>query len=380
MLRSLPATLTVCIGASVLSAPALAQGTPCQSSAGDMFRSCGFEVQQELRVTLANCRQFEEDSERTACNRAARRDRREAAGVCRDQRAAREDACALLGEVRYADPLLDAGIGFVDPDLVGDGAAINPFLSLEAGHTFVLRAGADLVGGAVDELVVVHVTDQVREIEEVSCRVVVDAVVGLGEDEEDGTIDYAEIEVTDDWFAQDEDGNVYYCGEIARNFEDGVLRDLDGSFEAGFEFARAGLQLAADPGNAPQVHRQEYSLGEAEDIIQYVDAAATPSAEEGGENAAFPCAGGCLKTFDFAPLGPEATEFKYYLPGTGFVLAVSMEDGELTGEREELVCVGDSLEVLASAACAAAIEDPQELLDDLCELHPAAFCTDDEND
>lgn len=380
MLRSLPARLVVCIGASVAVTPALAQGTPCASSAGDMFRSCGFEVQEELRATLANCRQFEERSERTACNRQARSDRRDAAGVCRDQRDAREDACDLLGEVRYADPLLDAGIGFVDPDLIGAGEPVNPYLSLEAGHTFVLRAGEDLAGGEIDELVVVHVTDEVREIQEVSCRVVVDVVVEIGEDEEDGGIDYTEVEVTDDWFAQDEDGNAYYCGEIARNFEDGVLRDLDGSFESGIEFAKAGLQVAADPGNAPPVHRQEYSLGEAEDIIEYVDDAATPTAEEGGENAAFPCMGGCLKTFDFAPIEPDATEFKYYLPGTGFVLAVSMEDGEPTGEREELVCIGDSLEVLFSAECSAAIEDPDELLDDLCEFSPDAFCEDDEDD
>ena len=95
------------------------------------------------------------------------------------------------------------------------------------------------------------------------------------------------------------------------------------------------------------------------------------------ENGAFPCqpAGGCLKTFEFAPLDPEASEFKYYLPGVGFVLAEAMEDGVLTEEREELVCVGESLDILDDEACA--IEDPEELLETLCELSPAAFCEDD---
>ena len=54
------------------------------------------------------------------------------------------------------------------------------------------------------------------------------------------------IEV-DDWFAQDAQTNVYYCGELARNFEDGVLRDLDGSFEAGLDYAQGGALTLAFP-------------------------------------------------------------------------------------------------------------------------------------
>ena len=99
-----------------------------------------------------------------------------------------------------------------------------------------------------------------------------------------------------------------------------------------------------------------------------------PSEHEGGENELFPCApGGCLKTFDFAPIEPESTEFKYYRPGTGFVLAVAMEDGEVTGEREELVCVGDGLEVLTDDPDCG-IADPEALLDTLCALSPDVFC------
>ena len=88
----------------------------------------------------------------------------------------------------------------------------------------------------------------------------------------------------------------------------------------------------------------------------------------------FPCApDGCLKTFDFAPIDPESTEFKYYIPGVGFILAVAMEDGELTGEREELVCVGDSLDVLTdNPDCG--IAEPETMLEELCKLAPTVFC------
>ena len=58
-----------------------------------------------------------------------------------------------------------------------------------------------------------------------------------------------------------------------------------------------------------------------------------------------------MKTFDFAPIDPESTDCKYYLPGTGLVLAVGMEDRELSGEREDLVCVGDSLDILDDPSC-----------------------------
>ena len=81
---------------------------------------------------------------------------------------------------------------------------------------------------------------------------------------------------------------------------------------------------------------------------------------------------GCVQTYDFAPIEPESTEFKYYIAGLGFVLAEAMEDGEFTGEREELMCVGDSLDVLNDCG----IEDPEILLEELCKLSPETFCLD----
>jgi hypothetical protein len=233
-----------------------------------------------------------------------------------------------------------------------------------AGHTYLLRAGEE-----GEETVVVHVTGETREILGVACRVVLDVVVEV--EDGGGAVEYQSVEVTDDWFAQDETGNVYYCGEISRNFEDGILRDIEGSFEAGRDFAKAGELIRAFPA-ADDAHRQEYAIGEAEDIVRYLAATTEPGHDEGGDNEAFPCSPNmCLKTFDFSPLEPESTEFKYYLPGTGFVLAVDMEDGEITGEREELVCVGDSLDVLDDPACG--IEDPAALREELC-AQSAAFC------
>lgn len=341
----------------------------CEVTAKIMHKACRNDVRDDYLTTAANCINISSRPGRRACFREAWAVRAEEKSFCREVKEAREEACEILGEDRYdPDPLLDPGIEFIHPDQVPDTYAPNPFVSVVAGHTYVLKAGEE-----GEETVVVHVTDDTREILGVECRVVVDIVIEES-DEGGGVYEYEAVEVTDDWFAQDSLSNVYYCGEIARNYEDGVLRDLDGSFEAGLDFAKSGVLVQnAFPGLGV-AHRQEFALGEAEDIIQYLDDAAVPSEEEGGENELFPCApGGCLKTFDFAPLEPEAAEFKYYRPGTGFVLAVAMEDGEITGEREELVCVGDSLDILSDDPDCG-IGDPEALLEELCKLSPDSFC------
>ena len=298
-------------------------------------------------------------------------DRHDEREFCGDVKEARIEACEVLNEDRYdTDPLL--ANDFIHPDQVPDEFAPNPYVSVAAGHTYVLRAGEE-----EEETVVVHVTEDTREILGVSCRVVVDIVVETSEDEDTGEVEYEAVEVTDDWFAQTVNGDVVYCGEIAKNYEDGVLRDLDGSFEAGLDFAKSGY-LALNTPVWGLAHRQEFALGEAEDIVQYVGIGTAPSDEEGGNNAneKYSCGTDkCLQTFDFAPIDPESTEYKYYLPGTGFVLAVAMDDGEITGEREELMCVGESIDVLSDDPDCG-IAAPERLLEELCTLAPDTFCAD----
>jgi len=342
--------------------------TICERTAKTMYRACGFDVRDDFVTTIANCLNISNPAARRICKKNAVETKIEEFESCEDVFDAREDVCELLGENRYdPDPLLDPHNLFVDPDDVGDTYMVNSYVSIEAGHTYVLRAGEE-----GEETVVVHVTEDSREIQGVLCRVVADIVFETSE--EDGAFEYEVVESTDDWFAQTVNGDIFYCGEVSRNFEDGVLRDLDGSFEAGLEFAKSGTLIQAFPA-AGDAHRQEFSLGEAEDIIQYVSLAAAPSEEEGGDNGAFPCnPDQCLKTLEHAPLEPDGSEFKYYLAGIGFVLAVAMEDGEFTGEREELVCIGDSLAILLDPSCE--IGDPEGLLEELCKLAPDAFCGD----
>ena len=70
-------------------------------------------------------------------------------------------------------------------------------------------------------------------------------------------------------------------------------------------------------------------LGEAEDVVEVLDLDAS-------DDVPFANGRPVLKTRDFTPLSPGADEFKFYVPGIGFVLEVEPE----TGERLELVDYG----------------------------------------
>lgn len=331
-------------------------GSHCMKTADKMLRSCENEVREEYFALTAKCINLGDALAREQCFDEAHSARTDDKQGCREQKEARENVCELLAEDRY-DPegLLDTANFVSEPD------GSNPYFSLQPGHSYIARAGEDF-----EETIFVTVTDELRDVLGVNCRLVVDIV--LVEDDEG---EFEAVEVTDDYYAQAINGDVHYCGEVARNYEDGLLVDLDGSFMAGRDRAKSGILIKALP-FAGDAHRQEYLIGEAEDVIQYVAGAAETTsvgAGEGGENPAFPCGGQCVKTEEFIPLEPEAGEYKYFIAGTGFVLGVGLEDGEVSGQRDEMLCVGESLaEVFADCDVA---ESTAELL---CELSPLAFC------
>lgn len=142
------------------------------------------------------------------------------------------------------------------------------------------------------------------------------------------TEDGEPVEVTDDWYAQDRCGNVWYLGEATKEYENGKVVSTAGSFEAGVDGAQAGVIMPAKPRKGMR-YRQEYYEGEAEDRAEIVSL---------GEQAEVPYGyfpkGKVLMTRDSNPLSPKVLEYKFFARGVGPVLAIGVSGGS---DREELV-------------------------------------------
>ena len=150
------------------------------------------------------------------------------------------------------------------------------------------------------------VTDKTKMIANgVEARVVRDVVTENGE----------LVEVTDDWYAQDGDGNVWYLGENTAEYENGKVKTRSGSFEAGVDGAQAGIIMPADPRDG-MAYRQEYYEAEyrAEVPFGFFE--------------------GALMTKDLVPLEPKVSEYKLYARDVGPVLTVKTSGGS---GREELI-------------------------------------------
>jgi hypothetical protein len=192
----------------------------------------------------------------------------------------------------------------------------NPYWPMRPGNRWVY-ADSDTTG--VRERAVVTVTSRTKRIANgVTARVVMDVVTRGG----------APVEVTEDWYAQDRAGNVWYLGEAVRNYENGKVVNTEGSFEAGVDGAQAGIAMPAKP--VPGLsYRQEYYAGEAEDKAAVITV--------GQEQVQVPFghfARRVLMTRDLVPTEPKVQELKFYAPGVGPVLSVHTDGA---GGRAELV-------------------------------------------
>ena len=162
-----------------------------------------------------------------------------------------------------------------------------------------------------DERIVIRVTNKNKDVSGIATLVV-------NETAKDNNGDL--VEVTDDWYAQDADGNIWYLGADAKEYEDGKLVSTGSSWEHGVDGAEAGVIIPAAP-SPGLTYRQEYYKGEAEDAskVLRVDARVTVSAGKFGN---------CLETRDTTALEPNVVERKYYAPDVGLVMAqVAGESG-----------------------------------------------------
>jgi hypothetical protein len=188
----------------------------------------------------------------------------------------------------------------------------NPYWPMTPGSRWVYREKAD---GEVQR-VEVTVTDQTRTIMGIEARVVHDKVTL----EPDGSL----VEDTYDWYAQDDKGNIWYLGEDTKEYENGKVSTTEGSWEAGVDGAQPGILLPADPKRAME-YRQEYYEGEAEDAAQVLSLEMRAKVPAGLFDQV-------LVTKDYTPLEPNLLEHKFYAPGVGPVLAITVKGGSSRSE------------------------------------------------
>lgn len=202
----------------------------------------------------------------------------------------------------------------IDPDNFVD-VVDNPYFPLEPGTTFIYEGESE----STPTREVVNVTKKTKEILGVTTTVV------HAQAFEDGVL----IEDTFDWYAQDEEGNVWYFGEDTKELdENGNVVSTEGSWEAGVNGAEPGIIMLAEPKKGDK-YQQENAPDVAEDMAQVIgfeDSVCVP----------YGCFEDVLVTKEWTPLEQGIVEHKYYAQGVGFIFGEMVKGGE---EQIELVRV-----------------------------------------
>jgi hypothetical protein len=120
------------------------------------------------------------------------------------------------------------------------------------------------------------------------------------------------METTEDWFAQDKDGNVWYLGEATTALDDaGKLTDTSGSWEAGVDGAQPGIIVPAKPA-VGMSFPQEYYKDHAEDRFAILSVTAPVAVPFGSYTAS-------MLTEETTRLEPDVVSQKNYVEGVGLV-------------------------------------------------------------
>jgi hypothetical protein len=135
------------------------------------------------------------------------------------------------------------------------------------------------------------------------------------------------VERTEEWFAQDRVGCVWYFGEDTYKIEDGTINP-EGSFEAGVNGAEPGVQMPARPKAGMKFRLEGGYLTGAADHTEILSV--------GQEQVEVPYGHftHVVMNRDTTPLHRQAAELWFYAKGVGGVLAIDISDGD---SREELV-------------------------------------------
>lgn len=190
----------------------------------------------------------------------------------------------------------------------------NPYFPLRPGTVSRYRGTED--GDRYRERVVV--THRTKVIQGVTTTVVSDILRRA-----DGSL----AEKTRDWYAPDDDGNVWYFGETTATYDEhGHLESREGSWQAGVDGAVAGTIMPANP-RPTDAYRQEYFRGHAEDQAWIVQRNASTTVPYGTLHHV-------VRSFEWTRLEKKVLSLKLYAPGLGIV-----REKDMSGGNESFVLV-----------------------------------------
>jgi hypothetical protein len=179
----------------------------------------------------------------------------------------------------------------------------NPYFPLEPSTTFVYEGKSVMATINFER----YVTNQTKDVMGVNTTVVRDREWIEGE----------LVEEAYGWYAQDKDGNVWYFGKDAKEYEGGEVVDTEGSWEAGVDGAQPGIIMLNDP-QPGLAYRQEYYAGEAEDMAEVLSLSENVTVPYGSfENS--------LMIKEWTPLESEFEVNKYYAKDVGLLKEITVE-------------------------------------------------------
>jgi hypothetical protein len=117
------------------------------------------------------------------------------------------------------------------------------------------------------------------------------------------------IERTDDWYAQDRQGNVWYMGEDSFERRNGRFVKASDSWEAGVNGGKPGIIMPAQPRPGDTYRQEYYPPGQALDEARVLALGQRLTVPFGAFS-------GVLVTSERSPLEPQV-EHKSYAPGVG---------------------------------------------------------------
>jgi len=191
----------------------------------------------------------------------------------------------------------------------------NPWFPLKPGTTYTYR-GSKEGQKAVD---VYTVTKKTKVVGGVKATVVHDELFLNGR----------LAERTDDWYAQDKQGNVWYLGEATAELNgSGSVISTGGSWETGVAGARAGIYMPAHPKIGAAAPQEQFP-GQAEDYFVVLLTNVTTKVPIGSFK-------GVLVTAEWTPLEPNILTKKFYASGLGELREADVVGGD---EKLELIKV-----------------------------------------